>query len=195
MIFVFLGPPGAGKGTQSRLLAADLDLKIIEVGAYLRAKRQENDELGRLIKNLIDRGENVPGSVLMEVIGPDLLNYYQKPGVIVDNFLRQKDQVESWLRFSQKHSLKIDVIIHLKASLSVCWQRIQLRNQKEHRQDDSYQIFLKRYNQVYQEHIDEVLSAFKGNTPILEVNAQPPIEEVYQDIVKQLKGLGLWTKK
>ncbi len=194
MIWVLLGPPGAGKGTQSRLLAAETGAKIIEVGAYLRRKHQDGTQLGKLIQSLVDNGINVPGDVLMEVIGPDLLKY-APTGVIIDNFLRDKTQVESWQKFAAKHNLKVGAVIHLLADLRTCWNRVLKRAKLEKRADDNYQAFRKRYQDVYQAHIEEVLSSFESQVPIIEIDARPPIKEVYKDIVTQLKKKGVWIGK
>ncbi len=194
MIWVLLGPPGAGKGTQSRLLAAETGAKIIEVGAYLRRKRQDGSQLGKFIQSLIDQGNNVPGDVLMKVIGPDLLKY-APTGVIIDNFLRDKTQVESWQRFAAKHDLKVGAVIHLLADLQTCWNRVLKRAQLEKRADDNYQAFKKRYQDVYQAHIKEVLSSFEAQVSLIEIDARPPIKEVYKDIVTQLKKKGVWIGK
>ncbi len=194
MIWVLLGPPGAGKGTQSRLLAAETGAKIIEVGAYLRRKRQDGTQLGKFIQSLIDQGNNVPGDILMEVIGPDLLKY-APTGVIIDNFLRDKTQVESWQKFAAKHNLKVGAVIHLLADLQTCWKRVLKRAQLEKRADDNYQAFRKRYQGVYQAHIKEVLSSFDSQVPIIEIDARPPIKEVYKNIVAELKKKGVWIRK
>ena len=68
MDFVLFGIQGSGKGTQSKFLAEKFNLKIFEMGGQLRILAQEDSELGKKIKNIIEAGHLVPTDVVMEII-------------------------------------------------------------------------------------------------------------------------------
>ena len=194
MILVFLGPPGVGKGTQSQLLAKEIGATIIGVGDYLRRQRRSGTELGKLIQSLIDQGFDVPGRVLMRVIGPSLLEH-RRQKIIIDNFLRDRDQVESWFEFSQKNNLSMDGVIHMQADLETCWQRIKKRDKQQVRGDENYDVFLNRYKGVYKSHIKEVIDSLKTRVPIIDIDGRPKISLVFDQIVTKLKENDLWPKK
>ncbi|NOY14815.1 MAG: nucleoside monophosphate kinase [bacterium] len=192
MILAFLGPPAAGKGTQSQLLAKDINAHIIEVGAILRQQKTQNTPLSQTIKTFVDHGRSIPGHVLMQVIGPEILEY--KSGtLIIDNFLRLPDQVTAWFKFADQNNLKLDAVIHLVTDVDTCWQRVKQRSQYQKRTDDTYDTFLVRYRQVYKQYIDQILDMLKHqNTKIITIDASPPINRVYALITKALKDHNLW---
>ncbi len=192
MILAFLGPPGAGKGTQSRLLADDLKAYLIDVGAHLRALKRQNTPLSKQIQSYIDVGKSIPGNLLIEVIGPDILAHRHQT-LIIDNFLRLPEQVDAWLNFARKYNLKLDAVIHLQVDGPICWQRLSLRRQTQKRVDDNYETFLVRYKQVYQTYIDHILKTLQHHhTHIINIDASLSIETVHRHIIKALKNHHLW---
>ena len=192
MILAFLGPPGAGKGTQSRLLADDLNAYLIDVGAHLRALKRQNTPLAKQIQSYIDVGKSIPGDLLIKVIGSDILSHRHKT-LIIDNFLRLPEQVDAWLDFARKHNLKLDAVIHLQVDGQTCWQRLSLRRQTQKRADDNYQAFLVRYQQVYKTYINQILKTLKSHhTQIINIDASLPIETVHRQIIKALQKHNLW---
>lgn len=114
MKLVMLGAPGAGKGTQARWLAKDLDIPHISTGQIFREALEAGAELGREAKRLTDRGEFVPDEIVMGIILPRL----EQPdcrdrGFIFDGFPRTLPQAEALDRWLMGHATSLDRVIEL----------------------------------------------------------------------------------
>ncbi|MBE7708265.1 MAG: adenylate kinase [Cyanobacteria bacterium SIG27] len=94
-IFIFLGPPGSGKGTQTSRLADKLSLPHIDTGSLLRKNIQDETELGIIAKGFIDKGNLVPLKVVSEVIKDRLSKDDCLDGFILDGFPRSIEQAEA----------------------------------------------------------------------------------------------------
>ncbi|MBQ8848224.1 MAG: adenylate kinase [Candidatus Gastranaerophilales bacterium] len=94
-VFIFLGPPGSGKGTQTSRLADKLSIPHIDTGALLRKNIQDETELGIVAKGFIDKGQLVPLYVVSNVIKERLLKDDCAQGYILDGFPRSVEQAEA----------------------------------------------------------------------------------------------------
>ena len=94
-VFIFLGPPGSGKGTQTSRLADKLSIPHIDTGSLLRKNIQDGTELGVIAKGYIDKGQLVPLKVVSEVIKDRLLRDDCLNGYILDGFPRSVEQANA----------------------------------------------------------------------------------------------------
>ena len=92
---MFLGPPGAGKGTQAQRLADDLGIPQISTGDMLREARRKGSELGRKAGEFMDAGELVPDSVVIGIVKERLEEADAQNGFILDGFPRTVAQAEA----------------------------------------------------------------------------------------------------
>ena len=90
--FIFLGPPGCGKGTQTELLARELKLPHIDTGSLLRKNIKEGTDIGLVAKGFIDKGQLVPINVVSTVIKNRLMEADCANGYILDGFPRSLEQ-------------------------------------------------------------------------------------------------------
>src|SRR5262245_784528 len=95
MRFVFLGLPGAGKGTQARVLAARLDVPPISTGAILREHVQRGTGLGIEARTVMDRGEYVPDALMVRMVNERLQEADASKGFILDGFPRTVPQAQA----------------------------------------------------------------------------------------------------
>lgn len=112
-VFIFLGPPGSGKGTQTSRLADKLSIPHIDTGSLLRKNIQDNTELGIIAKTYIDKGQLVPLEVVADVIKDRLSKDDCANGYILDGFPRSVEQAEALkaiLADLGKFSLKDDAM-------------------------------------------------------------------------------------
>ena len=94
-VFIFLGPPGSGKGTQTSRLANKLSIPHIDTGSLLRKNIQDETELGIIAKGFIDKGNLVPLRVVSEVIKDRLSKDDCLEGFILDGFPRSVEQADA----------------------------------------------------------------------------------------------------
>src|SRR5712691_9943206 len=95
MRVVFLGPPGSGKGTQTRMLAQRLAVPAISTGDMLRAAVRDRTPLGVQAKSVMEAGELVPDDLMVELIGERLSQPDARNGFILDGFPRTVDQAQA----------------------------------------------------------------------------------------------------
>ena len=93
-VFIFLGPPGSGKGTQTSRLADKLSVPHVDTGSLLRKNIQDETELGIIAKGFIDKGQLVPLHVVSAVIKDRIQKDDCKDGYILDGFPRSVEQAD-----------------------------------------------------------------------------------------------------
>ncbi len=110
MKLIFLGPPGAGKGTQAVKIAQRYQIAHISTGDMLRAEMREGTQLGKEAKELIDRGELVPDDVILGMVKNRIQQEDCKNGFLFDGFPRTIAQAEALEEISEiDHVINIDV--------------------------------------------------------------------------------------
>lgn len=95
MKLILLGPPGAGKGTQAKELARKFEIPHISTGVILREAIQKGSELGKLAKSLIDGGNLVPDSVMIDIVRDRIGQDDCRRGFLLDGFPRTIPQAET----------------------------------------------------------------------------------------------------
>lgn len=111
MIIVLFGKPGAGKGTQAPLLAQELDLPTLATGDVLRAAKKAGTKLGLEAKGYMDRGELVPDSVILGILGEELATPRYAKGVILDGAVRTVPQAEGLKAMLATLGRKLDAVL------------------------------------------------------------------------------------
>lgn len=124
---VFLGPPGAGKGTLSEILLANETLAHISTGDILRAEIAHSTELGKNAKEYMDRGQLVPDQVVADMVGKRLAEADCKSGFILDGFPRTLPQAELLAQAMAKIGMKLDAVVLFDAPEDLLIQRLTAR--------------------------------------------------------------------
>jgi adenylate kinase len=122
MKLIFLGPPGAGKGTQAVKIAARFGIAHISTGDMLRAEMREGTELGKAAKGLIDRGELVPDDVILGMVKNRIQQDDCKNGFLFDGFPRTIAQAEALEAISA-----VDYVINIDVPVETLIRRISGR--------------------------------------------------------------------
>ena len=133
---VLFGPPGAGKGTQAVFLARTFNLTHLSTGDLLREEIATGSELGKAARELIDRGNLVPDSIVIDMIESKLKNIKGTSGFIFDGFPRTVPQAVALDELLIKYRSRVAVMLCLEVEKEELIKRLLSRGETSGRADD-----------------------------------------------------------
>ena len=181
MNIVIFGPPGAGKGTQSKFIVKKYNLYQLSTGDLLRNEIKKKSELGNKIYSIINSGGLVSDEIVGNLIEKFLSKNEFKNKIIFDGYPRTLTQAKNLDNLLIKYGQKVDVVLKLTVSLETIKKRISERQIQENRMDDSDDVAIKRF-QTYDQSTKPVLEYYKKQKLIKEVNGEQKIEEINKKI-------------
>ena len=191
MIIILLGPPGAGKGTQSAFIKEYFNVAHISTGDMLREAVKNETILGLTAKEIMARGDYVPDDLLLEIINERVGEDDCKNGFILDGYPRNETQAKSLDEILSQSNNSIDGIIQIDVDFSVLENRIEGRakdNNSEIREDDNLQVMKKRL-QVYVDQTEPLISYYSNHKNFIVINGMNDISKVSEDIKINLTKL------
>ena len=183
MNFIFLGPPGCGKGTQADLLAKKLNLRHISSGVLLRAKASQDTPDAKLIKGFLDRGELVPFATIMQLVIDEVQS--QSTGFILDGTPRNLQQAVALDEFFASNHIQIDHVVLFELSDTVSTQRLLKRAQLEGRSDDNEETVQTRLG-IYHQDTEPVIAHYEKQGKLIRIDAAPSIEDIFSTLLDQI---------
>lgn len=184
-VIIFLGPPGAGKGTQAERLAADQDLLKISTGDILRDHVARGTELGLEAKPIMDAGRLVPDHLLIALIR-DRLASMESVRVIFDGFPRTTAQAQELDVLLEELGAPISAVPLLEVPDEVLVQRIVERGKTSGRSDDTEALARDRQH-VYREQTQPLIDYYAARGHLKTVNGVGSMDEVYGRILEAVK--------
>lgn len=208
MIWIFLGAPGAGKGTQAQRLQGDFGFVQISTGEMLREAMREGTELGKTVQEYITRGELVPDDLVAAVLQERLAQGNVDNGVILDGFPRTVRQAQILEEILAKHCWHLCAVLYLKVTEDVVQQRLggrrtcpqcganyhvitmppktdgrcdQCGGELVIRPDDTPEAIRKRL-EVYHWQTEPLIAFYDGRGMLEQVDADGDADEVYQAV-------------
>lgn len=124
MIFILLGPPGAGKGTYSEKLIDIYGIPQISTGDILRAAVKEGTDMGKEAKAYMDKGVLVPDEVIVGIVEDRIKQDDCKNGFLLDGFPRTVEQADALEFIFKKNNLKLDRVINIEVKEEVLFKRL-----------------------------------------------------------------------
>ncbi len=187
MNLVLFGPPGAGKGTQSKILTTERGLPQLSTGDMLRAAIAARTPLGLACKALIDKGELVPDETVIGIIAerydqPDAAN-----GAVFDGFPRTIPQAEALDKMLAERGRKIDLVLELKVDDAVLLSRVEARIKAGGvlRSDDTPETLAHRL-EVYYKNTAPLIDYYRQQGKLTAVDGMAPVETVTSQIAAVL---------
>jgi len=193
---IFLGPPGAGKGTQAQTLAAFLQIPHISTGDILRQAIQEKTTLGMQAQSFMDKGELVPDKLVEDMVKERLQQSDTKTGWILDGFPRKVTQAEFLAELLKSLGQGGEKVVNLDAPDETVITRLLGRGRK----DDTEEVIRRRL-EVYRDDTAPLINFYSDRQKLLTVNGNQSQEEVFTDFkkyhscLKKLRGSGLCRQR
>jgi adenylate kinase len=188
---VLFGPPGAGKGTQSKILTEKRGLPQLSTGDMLRAAIEAGTPLGVAVKATMAKGELVSDETVIRIIG----ERYDQPdcakGAVFDGFPRTIPQAEALDRMLAERGRKIDLVLELKVDDAVLLSRVEARIAAGGvlRSDDTPETLAHRLA-VYYKNTAPLIEFYRGQGKLKSVDGMAPVNEVTAQIGGILDSLG-----
>ncbi len=187
MKFVILvGPPGAGKGTQAKLLQEALGLPQVSTGDLFRFNLKNETELGQLAQTYMDRGELVPDEVTVAMVKDRLAQNDCAAGAILDGFPRTLAQARALDSLLAEFGGQINIVPVIDVPPDVLVERLLKRAELEGRADDNEETIRTRM-QVYENQTKPLLDYYGKKGLVVAVDGQQTIENVQEDLIKVIE--------
>ncbi len=181
MNIILFGPPGAGKGTQSKYLVNKLKNFQVSTGDILREEIKKNSVIGQQITNNMNEGKFVSDEIVNELIEKIIFDPQKKDKFIFDGYPRSLSQAKYLDLLLDRSNQKIDHIFFLNVNKDTIVERIEKRKVLENRSDDNTLTILKRYD-TYMETTRPVLDFYSKNPNFHEINGTQEIDQITREI-------------
>ena len=191
MNLILFGPPGAGKGTQAKILHEERGLTQLSTGEMLRAAVAAGTDLGKKCKAVMDRGDLVPDDVVISIISDRLDRPDCTKGAIFDGFPRTVAQAEALDKLLAGRRSRIDAVIELKVNDEAMIGRMESRVRETEgsaRADDTPETLRKRLG-VYHRSTAPLLDFYRRQGKLFSVDGMAPIPSVAAAIARVLEEL------
>lgn len=214
MRLVLLGPPGAGKGTQAKVLSDKLSLAHISTGDMFRDASKRGDRLGKRLADYMNNGVLVPDELVNEIVINRLaMKDVRDKGFILDGYPRTRQQAQALDEALNESGMRLDMVIYMKTSKAVILSRLTGRRvckvcgsifhiqnippkkpgvcdycqgELYQRDDDKEETVLKRL-QVYEEQTKELIDYYSNNNVLKTVSGNLEVRQLY-DVLYELFG-------
>ncbi|WP_080634009.1 adenylate kinase [Leptospira weilii] len=182
---IFMGPPGAGKGTQAKILCTKLSIPQISTGDILREAVKNQTAMGIEAKRYMDAGDLVPDSVVIGIIKDRIREADCKNGFLLDGFPRTVEQADALDVLLKNEGKSIDKAINLEVPDEELLKRLLSRAEIEGRTDDN-EATIKNRLENYNKKTLPLLDFYAAQKKLSQVNGVGTLEEVTSLIQKEL---------
>ena len=187
MNLVLFGPPGAGKGTQAKVLQEQRGLPQLSTGDMLRAAVKAGTPLGKKVDALLAKGELVPDDIVIGIIAERYDQPDCKNGAVFDGFPRTIPQAKALDEMLDRRARRIDVVIELKVNDAILLARVEQRIKEGGvlRSDDTPET-LKHRLEVYYKNTAPLLVYYGNQKKVVTIDGMAPIADVTKAIAAAL---------
>ena len=177
MFVVFIGPPGAGKGTQAQQLIELLKIPHVSTGDMLRQAISQGSELGKRASDFMQAGDLVPDELVLQIIGECLDDPKMKSGCLFDGFPRNVDQAKALDELMKTRSTPVNLVLELQVDSDELIRRMLARK----RPDDTPETIAQRL-EVYKNQTAPVLQYYADRELLATIDGSGTPDEVFARI-------------
>jgi len=214
MVILFLGAPGAGKGTQASIIAGRLRIPHISTGDIFREAVSKGTELGKKAKEYMDRGELVPDEIVIGIVKERIAAEDCNNGFVLDGFPRTVAQAEALDQVLTEMGKKIDFVLNVVVSEEEVVRRLTGRRtckncgavyhvvfnppKKDgvcdvcggelYQRDDDREETVRNRLKVYFEKTAPLIDYYQKKGVLVDINGEQPVEKVTEEIEKVIRG-------
>lgn len=182
---LIVGPPGAGKGTQSSRLTEYFGIPAIATGDIFRANIRDQTELGKQVSEIINAGDYVPDSLTNDLVASRLKEEDCARGFLLDGYPRTVDQLGFLDNLLAAEGTALDAVIQLVVDPTEVVTRLMKRAHEEGRTDDTEDTI--RYRQaLYQRETTPLIAIYRERGIVVEIDALGDVDEVAERIAAAL---------
>jgi adenylate kinase len=211
---VLLGPPGAGKGTQAQIIAEKYGLVHVSSGDLFRENLKKETELGKHAKSFIVRGELVPDDVTIAMVRERLSRPDCKKGALLDGFPRTPAQADALAKMLKEFGGTVNIVPYISVPAAILIERLSgrwtcranghvfhekfnppaaagicdLDGSELYQRDDDKAETVKNRIKVYEEQTSPLISYYRNNGLLVEVDGTKPIEKVTEELLTAIES-------
>jgi len=188
MRLILMGPPGAGKGTQAKIIAARHGIPAISTGDIFRANVTQGTPLGIEAKRYMDAGEYVPDEVTNKMVRNRIDEPDAQPGFLLDGYprtLAQVHELDGMIKFTGH---ELDGVIVLTVDSEELVQRLLERAKVEGRADDTEEV-IRRRQEIYAEQTEPLIDVYRDRGILIEVDGMGEVDEVTSRVEESLANV------
>ncbi len=190
---VLMGAPGAGKGTQAKLLQERLGIPQVSTGDLFRYNLKNDTELGQLAKGYMEAGELVPDSVTVAMVKDRLSQGDAASGAILDGFPRSPAQAEAFAEMLSEMEDNVDIVPVVHVDKEELVRRLLKRAELEGRADDNEETIRTRMR-VYEESTAPLIDFYEAKGLVQRINGQQSVEDVSAELLQAVQDAGVDVK-
>jgi adenylate kinase len=187
---LLLGPQGAGKGTQGKLISAEYDIPHIATGDILRRAIAEGNELGRQAEPLLKAGQLVPDTIMIGLIRDRLAREDTERGFVLDGFPRTAIQAEALDDMLSEIDRPLGAVFEFQLPEEMAVERLRRRAQEEGRADDTPEAIRTRL-ELYREQTAPLVEYYRARGILVPVHAERSVDEVFDEIQQALEQVAV----
>jgi adenylate kinase len=187
---LLLGPQGAGKGTQGKLIAAEYGIPHVATGDMLRAAMAAGTELGRQVKPIYDSGGLVPDDLMIALIRERLAEEDARAGFVLDGFPRTMPQAEALEEMLREIGRDLDVVFEFQLEDQVGRERMLKRAADEGRTDDTLEAINERLR-LYHLETEPLIEYYRTRGNLVGIHADRPVNEVFAELQQALEQVAV----
>jgi adenylate kinase len=185
MQLLIMGPPGAGKGTQAKLIAEHYEIPAISTGDIFRAMKTSDTPLARQVRAIMESGGYVSDEITNEIVKDRLARSDCDAGFLLDGYPRTMQQVQTLDDYLAETDRALDAVLSLVADTDEVVARLLRRAEIEGRSDDNEETIRVRL-QVYAEQTEPLLEVYRPRGLLVEVGGLGEIDDVSERVFAAL---------